>query len=120
MPDLENPLENFWYLELGGKSDTIGQTEAIRAELLSLAYGLWDYLKNDPQTRQRNQNWRLRWIGALPGKRESRRYIGAYTMNQNDVEAGGRFRDEIAYGGWSMDDHNPAGFRTSEPATIDE
>lgn len=118
MPDLENPLENFWYLELGGKTDTIGQTEAIRAELLSLAYGLWDYLKNDPQTRQKNQNWRLRWIGALPGKRESRRYIGAYTMNQNDVEAGGRFRDEIAYGGWSMDDHNPAGFRTSEPATI--
>lgn len=118
MPDLENPLENFWYLELGGKSDTIGQAEAIRAELLSLAYGLWDYLKNDPQTRQKNQNWRLRWIGALPGKRESRRYIGAYTMNQNDVEAGGRFRDEIAYGGWSMDDHNPAGFRTSEPATI--
>lgn len=60
MPDLENPLENFWYLELGGKTDTIGQTEAIRAELLSLAYGLWDYLKNDPQTRQKNQNWRLR------------------------------------------------------------
>ena len=118
MPDLENPLENFWYLELGGKTDTIGQTEALRDELLSLAYGLWDYLKNDPQTRQKNQNWRLRWIGALPGKRESRRYIGAYTMTQNDVEAGGNFPDEIAYGGWSMDDHNPAGFRTSEPATI--
>lgn len=118
MPDLENPLENFWYLELGGKTDTIGQTEVLRDELLSLTYGLWDYLKNDPQTRQRNQNWQLHWIGALPGKRESRRYVGPYTMNQNDIEAGGNFPDEIAYGGWSMDDHNPAGFRSDELPTI--
>lgn len=117
-PDLENPLENFWYLELGGQTDTIGQSENIRDELLPLAYGLWDYLKNDPKLRQQSSNWRLRWIGALPGKRESRRYVGPYIMNQNDVASGGDFPDEIAYGGWSMDDHNPAGFRTSEPATI--
>lgn len=117
-PDLENPLENFWYLELGGKTDTIKQAENIRDELLALAYGLWDYLKNDPQLRQQNSNWRLCWIGALPGKRESRRYVGPYIMNQNDITSGGDFPDEIAYGGWSMDDHNPAGFRTNAPATV--
>lgn len=117
-PDLDNPLENFWYLELGGQTDTIGQTEAIRDELLALAYGLWDYTKNAPQLREKNDAWRLRWVGALPGKRESRRYVGAYIMNQNDVASGGDFPDEIAYGGWSMDDHNPAGFRTTQPPTI--
>ena len=51
-------------------------------------------------------------MGILPGKRESRRYVGDYIMTQHDVRAEGRFDDLIAYGGWSMDDHNPLGFRT--------
>ncbi|MDD4494770.1 MAG: type IV secretory system conjugative DNA transfer family protein, partial [Eubacteriales bacterium] len=32
-------------------------------------------------------NWVMDWIGFLPGKRESRRYVGGYTVTQNDVEA---------------------------------
>ena len=117
-PDMNSPMENFWYLELGGMRDTIGETEEIRDELVALAYGMWDYLKNDPQQAAKHANWRLDWVGMLPGKRESRRYVGAYTMTENDVKAGGVFDDEVAYGGWSMDDHHPAGFRTSEPPTI--
>lgn len=117
-PDLSNPMENFWYLELGGTRDEIGETEEIRDELQALAYGMWDYLKNDPEQAAKHENWRLDWVGILPGKRESRRYVGAYTMTEHDVRAGGRFPDEVAYGGWSMDDHHPSGFRTSEPPTI--
>ena len=117
-PDMSAVTENFWYLELGGQRDTIGETEEIAGELQSLAYGMWDYLKNDPGQRDKHRNWKLSWIGALPGKRESRRYIGAYTMTENDVLAGGKFDDEVAYGGWTMDDHHPAGFRTPEPPNI--
>ena len=117
-PDMSAVTENFWYLELGGQRDTIGETEEIAGELQSLAYGMWDYLKNDPAQRDKHRNWKLSWIGALPGKRESRRYIGAYTMTENDVLAGGKFDDEVAYGGWTMDDHHPAGFRTPEPPNI--
>lgn len=116
--NLRDPMENFWYLELGGMRDTIGDTEEIRDELIPLAYGIWDYLKNSPQERENNRNWRLSWIGSLPGKRESRRYQGPYIMNQNDIRSGGYFVDEVAYGGWSMDDHHPAGFRTGEEPTI--
>lgn len=116
--DLNSPMENFWYLELGGTRDTIGDTEEIRDELLPLAYGIWDYLKNSPQERESSRNWRLTWMGALPGKRESKRYEGPYIMNQNDVRSGGEFGDEVAYGGWSMDDHHPAGFRTDQEPTI--
>lgn len=118
MPDLKSPMENFWYLELGGTRDCIGDAEQIGDELLPLAYGMWDYLKNSVGEKEKHKNWALSWIGALPGKRESRRYEGPYIMNQNDVESGGDFEDEIAYGGWSMDDHNPAGFRTQEEPTI--
>ena len=118
MPDLSQSTENFWYLELGGENDAIHDTEWLRDELLKTAYGLWDYLKNDPAQKEKNLYWHLDWVGMLPGKRESRRYVGDYIMTQHDVRAEGRFEDLIAYGGWTMDDHHPAGFRTSEPPNI--
>ena len=118
MPDLTRITENFWYLELGGEYDSIHDTEWLRDELLKTAYGLWDYLKNDPSQREKNTYWHLDWVGMLPGKRESRRYVGDHILTQNDVRAEGRFDDVVAYGGWSMDDHHPAGFRTKEPPNI--
>lgn len=118
-PNLRSSSENFWYLELGGMQDAIGDTEEVRDELLKLAYGMWDYLKNDPEQKEKNKNFDIDWIGILPGKRESRRYIGDYVMTQHDVEAEGRFDDLIAYGGWTMDDHHPGGFdATDNPPTI--
>ena len=57
------------------------------------------------------ENWELEWVGFLPGKRESRRYVGDYVMNEHDVMTGGHFEDEVAFGGWPMDDHNPLGMK---------
>lgn len=108
--------ENFWYMELGGTQDSIADTEEIRHDLIKMAYGMWDYVKHSGACQA--DNWELDFVGFLPGKRESRRYIGDYVMTQNDVRAGGQFEDIIAYGGWSMDDHHPAGIRTSEPPTV--
>ncbi len=118
LPDLNSNLENFWYIELGGERDTISDTEKIRDELYAVAFGIWDYLKNDPDQRDKNLCWRLSWMGMLPGKRESRRYVGDYILTQHDVESKGEFDDLVAYGGWMMDDHHPYGFRTGERPTI--
>ena len=118
LPDMDNPMENFWYLELGGEYDAIADTEWLRDELLRMAYGIWDFVKNDPELREKNANWRLDWVGILPGKRESRRYVGDHILTQHDVRAGGHFDDLVAYGGWSMDDHHPGGFRSPEQPTI--
>lgn len=107
---------NFWWLEMGGEGDSIHDTEHIRDELLPLAFGIWDHIKNDGDHEADNLS--LEWVGFLPGKRESRRYIGDYVLNQNDVESGGHFEDVVAYGGWSMDDHNPAGFYYDGEPTI--
>ena len=117
-PNMSRVTENFWYLEVGGDRDSIGDTEELRDELQGMAYGMWDYLKNDPEQKDKHKNWALSWVGMLPGKRESRRYVGAHTLTENEVLSGGDFDDEIAYGGWTMDDHHPAGFRTSEPPNI--
>ena len=100
---------NFWWIELGGEMDTIHDAQAINEELIKTAYGVWDHIKNHGDHGM--ENWELEWIGFLPGKRESRRYEGAYILNQRDLEEGHHFEDAVAFGGWTMDNHNPKGFK---------
>lgn len=107
-PRLGNSYENFWYLELGGDRDTIRDTETLRDELLALAFGYWDYVKNSGEYDA--ACWQLEFVGFLPGKRESRRMLGPHILTQTDILAGGRFDDVVAYGGWGLDDHYPGGF----------
>jgi len=107
---------NFWWMEIGGLRDTIRDAEGIRDDLMKLGYGVWDYIKNRAPERDKAENWALEWLGSLPGKRENRRFVGDHILTQNEVRAGGDFSDIIAYGGWSMDDHHPAGiFYPGEP-----
>ncbi|MBE6615914.1 MAG: FAD-dependent oxidoreductase [Ruminococcaceae bacterium] len=108
-PHMEHSSENFWYMELGGNRDSIGDTEELRDELVAMAYGMVDYIKNSGEVAD-GPYWELEFLGFLPGKRESRRMMGAYLMTQNDVLAGGAFRDTVAFGGWPLDDHHPDGF----------
>ncbi len=108
-PHIEHTGENFWYLELGGNRDSIHDTEEVRDELVALAYGMFDYIKNSGNVPDADY-WELDWMGFLPGKRESRRMVGPHIMTQSDVLSGGLFPDTVAYGGWSLDDHHPDGF----------
>ncbi len=109
---------NFWWMEVGGEVDSIHDTEKCREELVKIAFGVWDYLKNYAPEKDLFANFSLDFQSFLPGKRESRRYYGDVILNQNDIEAEGRFDDIVAYGGWSMDDHFPAGFYHKGHGTI--
>ena len=109
----------YWWIELGGEQHSIHDTEALRDELLKIVMGIWDHIKN--RGDHGAENLALDWIRFLPAKRESRRYVGDHVLTQNDVESEGPFEDVVAYGGWPMDDHHPAGFRAAKlqaPATI--
>ncbi|MGL1893705.1 MAG: FAD-dependent oxidoreductase [Spirochaetaceae bacterium] len=112
--------QNFWWLEVGGMDNSIDDTEECRDELLKIAYGVWDHVKNyDKNADHDAENWTLDWLGFLPGKRESRRLVGDYILTQNDIEKEGKhFNDIVAYGGWSMDDHYPEGFYNKIGGTI--
>jgi hypothetical protein len=110
--------DNFWWLEIGGLNHTIRDAEAIRAELMKIGYGVADYLKNYHPAKESIENWTLEWMGSLPGKRENFRYVGDQIMTQHDIDSGGRFPDTVAYGGWSMDDHHPAGLLYPGKPTI--
>lgn len=97
----------FWWLEWGGQLDTIKDNAAIRHELLAIVMGIWDHIKNDGDHGA--EHWALDWFGAVPGKRESRRFIGQSILTENDVLEGRAQPDAIAYGGWAIDLHPPEG-----------
>ena len=100
--------ENFWYLELGGAEDTVYDAEKIKDRLIPLALGAWDYVKNSG--KYASQNWDLEFLGFLPAKRESRRMRGEYVVTSKDIAEGKIFPDTVAFGGWPLDDHFPAGY----------
>ncbi|KRF03760.1 pyridine nucleotide-disulfide oxidoreductase [Paenibacillus sp. Soil766] len=103
---------HYWWIEWGGELDTVHENERIRDELWSVIYGIWDYIKNSGGFDSANMT--LEWVGALPGKREYRRFIGDYILNQNDILAQTRFEDTVAFGGWSIDLHPPQGMYSTE------
>ncbi|MBD2844183.1 FAD-dependent oxidoreductase [Paenibacillus sp. IB182496] len=102
----------YWWIEWGGELDTVHENERIRDELWSVIYGIWDYIKNSGQFD--SENMTLEWVGSLPGKREYRRFIGDYVLNQNDILAQEEFEDRVAFGGWSIDLHPPQGMYATE------
>ncbi len=98
----------YWWIELGGmNSDTIKNYEDIKDELMKWAFGIWDHIKN--RGNHGADNYDLVWVGALPGKRESRRLAGDYVLKAEDLLEGRVFEDAVAYGGWPMDMHIPGG-----------
>jgi len=104
----------YWWIELGGMDNCIDNAEKIKDELLKIVFGVWDHIKNYCINKEVAKNWAIDWIQFLPTKRESRRYIGDYVLTQNDILAEGKFHDIVAYGGWTMDDHNSGGFNSKE------
>lgn len=93
----------YWWIEWGGHLDTIKANETIRHELLAIVLGAWDHVKNGGEHGA--DNWALEWFGFLPGKRESRRFVGQYVLTEHDVLQSIAHLDAIAYGGWFIDTH---------------
>ena len=103
----------YWWIELGGMTHPIIEDgEIIRDELLKTIYGVWDHIKNGGDHGA--ENLELEWVGALPGKRESRRLIGDYVLTEKDCRENTAFPDSVAYGGWSMDIHTVGGMLNEE------
>jgi hypothetical protein len=124
MKDIENPKKfrglyvsgQWWSLEYGGMRDTLKDSEEIALELRKLDFGLWDYVKNSgkfPEAR----NMKLKRVLSVPGTRESRRIVGDYILNENDIEEKRQFIDGVAVGGWPMDVHDPGGIYGNLPAS---
>ncbi len=108
----------FWWVEWGGELDTIKDNEQIRDALYRIALGVWDHIKNGGNHGA--ENWALEWIGLLPGKRESRRFLGDHVLTQQDLEQAVLFPDRVAYGGWPIDTHPPRGIFARDEAPCEQ
>lgn len=113
----------FWWVQIGGLyHDPIRDNEEIRHELLRYLLGVWDHIKN--QGDHGAQNHALEWFGTVPGKRESRRFLGDHILTENDLRQRRLFEDRVAYGGWFLDAHHTLGGMQSrhlppEPRAVD-
>lgn len=95
---------SLWWIEWGGRLDTIHQSEEIKGELQKIVYGVWNYIKNSGQFPEA-ANLTLEWVGTIPGKRESRRAEGDYILRQKDIIEQVEHDDDVCHGGWSIDLH---------------
>lgn len=103
-----------WWLEYGGRLDTVHDSEKIKWELWKVAYGAWNYIKNSGNFPEA-ENLTLEWVGTIPGKRESRRFEGDYMIKQQDVIEQRLHDDAVAFGGWSIDLHPADGVFSEKP-----
>lgn len=109
--------EGFWWIEIGCPYDNIADREKTRDSLMAHFYGVWDHVKNSGDFPEA-ANLALDWIGAIPGKRESRRFMGDHLLTQKEICAYKQFPDAIGYGGWSLDEHCIGGIENlDDPAS---
>ncbi|MGD8241136.1 MAG: FAD-dependent oxidoreductase [Armatimonadota bacterium] len=107
-------MAGYWWVELGGDRHPTHAGPALRRELLAVALGVFDYVKNSGEYPEA-ETLALGWIGQLPGRRSGLRFLGDHVLRQQDLEEPPGFRDRVAYGGWPMDRHPPAGFFSPDP-----
>ena len=103
-----------WWIEYGGRLDTVLDTEQIKWELWKVIYGVWNYIKNSGEFPEA-ENLTLEWVGSIPGKRESRRFEGDYILKQQDIVQQRTHADAVTYGGWSIDLHPADGVFSEKP-----
>lgn len=103
-----------WWIEYGGRLDTVHDTEQIKWELWKVVYGVWNYIKNSGNFPEA-ANLTLEWVGTIPGKRESRRFEGDYMLIQQDIVEQRTHADAVAFGGWSIDLHPADGVFSEKP-----
>ena len=103
-----------WWIEYGGRLDTVHETEAIKWQLWKVVYGVWHHIKNSGEFPDA-ETLTLEWVGHIPGKRESRRFEGDYMMIQQDIVEQRQHYDAISFGGWSIDLHPADGVFSELP-----
>ncbi len=104
-----------WWIEYGGRLDTVHDTERIKWELWRVVYGVWNYIKNSGRFPEA-ETMTLEWVGTIPGKRESRRFEGDTMLAQQDIVEQRPHADAVTFGGWAIDLHPADGVYSELPA----
>lgn len=96
-----------WTWETGMNKNQINDAEYLRDYGLIVIYSNWSYLKNHSSCKKEYEDRCLDWVAYVAGKRESRRIIGDYVLNANDIVDRKVYDDGTASTSWSIDLHSP-------------
>ena len=102
-------VRGHWWMEAPNDLDDLWEPEEARDELIKINLAFFDYLKNSWKDRKRAEDYKLPSIPIFDAKRESRRFVGDYVLNQIDCVTGRTFEDTVAHAGWPIDLHHPKG-----------
>ena len=105
----ERRVNMLFQVDAGGGSEhhPLHTPQELYQRLRLHIYSMWDYHKN-VQFQGQAQTHELIWISPLIGRRETRRVVGDYRLDQDDLETGRTFPDDVAFSGCGLDFHPPS------------
>ena len=119
-PELMHMTE--WWMENSNDFDDLYESEFSRDEFVRVVVGYYDWLKNSYVNKHDFAKRHMKYLATRLSKRENRRLLGDYLLNQNDFDGKTQFPDVISYAGWKIDVHHPKGIFSGEegPFLVDQ
>lgn len=103
-------IKGSWNWESGYTKNQIDEAETIRDNMFRVIYGNWSHQKNSPEFKEKYANYTLtsESLSFYLGKRESRRLVGDYIINEKDCYGDWkRHEDAAVWSTYPIDQHFP-------------
>ena len=107
-------LKGDWWWEAGLGRDQIAEGEYIRDYGLLVAFSNWAFVKNGYSKKDVFADKELKWVAYNAGRRESRRLLGAFILDQNHLRNKDFQPDGTCATTWTIDLHLPKTARESK------
>ena len=105
-----------WWIEYGGRLDTVHDTETIKWELWRVVYGVWNHVKNSGQFPEaENHDPRVgRDSSPASARAGASKATTSFASKTSSSSAG--TTDAVSFGGWAIDLHPADGVFSEKPA----
>ena len=100
-------LRGDWWWEAGLGRDQIAEAEYIRDYGLLVAFSNWAFVKNGYSKKDAFADKELKWVAYNAGRRESRRLMGDFVLDQNHLRNRDFQIDGTCATTWTIDLHLP-------------
>ena len=100
-------LRGDWWWEAGLGRDQIKEGEYIRDYGLLVAFSNWAFVKNGYSKKDLFADKELKWVAYNAGRRESRRLLGDFILDQNHLRNKDFQTDGTCATTWTIDLHLP-------------
>lgn len=100
-------LKGDWNWEAGLGRDQVKDAERIRDYGLLVAYSNWAYVKNFSAKKAEFADKELEWVAYIAGRRETRRLMGDFVLNQTHIRNREVQPDGTCVATWTIDLHFP-------------